>query len=156
MWKELEPHPAQNPIPVWIGSWGSEAGLRRTARLGDGWLASAYNTTPAKFGEDLKKLRTFLRSRDRDAPGFPNGIATTFFHVTDRPAEADEILTFMSGVLKRPASELRDRFLVGPAGESIEKIRAYQGAGAQRILVWPVRDELQQLELFMERVGRNV
>jgi len=35
------------PVPLWIGSWGSAAGLRRVARLGDGWLASAYNTTPA-------------------------------------------------------------------------------------------------------------
>ena len=33
-------------IPLWIGSWGSPAGLRRVARLGDGWLASGYNTTP--------------------------------------------------------------------------------------------------------------
>ena len=32
------------PVPLWIGSWGSAAGLRRVARLGDGWLASAYNT----------------------------------------------------------------------------------------------------------------
>jgi alkanesulfonate monooxygenase SsuD/methylene tetrahydromethanopterin reductase-like flavin-dependent oxidoreductase (luciferase family) len=153
MWKELEPHPVQDPIPVWIGSWGSEAGLRRTARLGDGWLASAYNTTPAKFDEDLTKLRAFLRNGDRDAVRFPNGIATMFFHLTDRPAEADEILTFLSGVMRRPASELRDRFLVGPAGECVEKIRAYHEAGAQRILVWPVRNELKQLELFMARVG---
>jgi probable F420-dependent oxidoreductase len=46
----LEPHPAQRPgPPIWIGSWGSEAGLRRVVRLGDGWLASAYNTTPEAF-----------------------------------------------------------------------------------------------------------
>src|SRR5690348_10353758 len=35
--------------PLWIGSWGSRAGLRRVARLGDGWLASAYNTSPDQF-----------------------------------------------------------------------------------------------------------
>ena len=46
----LEPRPAQRSgPPIWIGSWGSEAGLRRVARLGDGWLASAYNTTPEAF-----------------------------------------------------------------------------------------------------------
>ena len=40
----LEPHPAQRPgPPIWIGSWGSEAGLRRVARPGDGWLRP---TTP--------------------------------------------------------------------------------------------------------------
>ncbi len=37
----LEPYPArQSGPPIWIGSWGSDAGLRRTARLADGWLAS--------------------------------------------------------------------------------------------------------------------
>ena len=42
----LEPLPAQRPAPpIWIGSWGADVGLKRTARIGDGWLASAYNTT---------------------------------------------------------------------------------------------------------------
>lgn len=154
-WREFEPRPAQDPIPIWIGSWGSEAGLRRTARLGDGWLASAYNTTPAKFGEDRRKLQTFVSSGGRDPNRFPNGIATMFFHVTDERAEADEVLTFLAGLLRRPADELRDRFLVGAPRECLEKIRAYGEAGAQRILVWPVRDELRQLELFMERVAAH-
>jgi alkanesulfonate monooxygenase SsuD/methylene tetrahydromethanopterin reductase-like flavin-dependent oxidoreductase (luciferase family) len=43
----LEPLPTRREgPPIWIGSWGSPAGLRRVARLGDGWLASGYNTTP--------------------------------------------------------------------------------------------------------------
>ena len=38
----LLPPPWQSRgIPLWIGSWGSQAGLRRVACLGDGWLASA-------------------------------------------------------------------------------------------------------------------
>src|SRR6266508_2982972 len=48
----LQPTPAQPGGPrIWIGSWGSDAGLRRVARLGDGWLASAYNTTPELFAD---------------------------------------------------------------------------------------------------------
>src|SRR4029077_6585213 len=40
----LTPTPAQRPgPPIWIGSWGSAAGLKRVARLADGWLASGYN-----------------------------------------------------------------------------------------------------------------
>ena len=46
----LEPRPTRDEgPPIWVGSWGSDAGLRRTARLADGWLASAYNTTPPDF-----------------------------------------------------------------------------------------------------------
>src|SRR5262245_12048973 len=57
----LEPRPAQpNGPPIWVGSWGSDAGLRRVARLADGWLASAYNTTPDGFAEAWLSLRSML------------------------------------------------------------------------------------------------
>jgi alkanesulfonate monooxygenase SsuD/methylene tetrahydromethanopterin reductase-like flavin-dependent oxidoreductase (luciferase family) len=37
----LAPAPSRpGGVPVWIGSWGSAAGLRRVARLGDGWRAA--------------------------------------------------------------------------------------------------------------------
>jgi len=50
----LEPRPRSTTgPPIWIASWGSAAGLRRVARLGDGWLASGYNTTPARFRDSL-------------------------------------------------------------------------------------------------------
>jgi alkanesulfonate monooxygenase SsuD/methylene tetrahydromethanopterin reductase-like flavin-dependent oxidoreductase (luciferase family) len=155
-WKELEPHPVQDRIPVWIGSWGSDAGLLRTARLGDGWLASAYNTTPAKFGDDLRKLRTYLSSQDRDPASFPNGIATMFFHLTERRNEADEVLRLLSSVLRRPQDELRDRFLVGAADECLQKVQTYAQAGLETIMVWPVANELAQLELFADRVAARV
>jgi alkanesulfonate monooxygenase SsuD/methylene tetrahydromethanopterin reductase-like flavin-dependent oxidoreductase (luciferase family) len=46
----LAPHPVRRGgIPIWLASWGSAAGLRRVARLGEGWFASAYNTTPEAF-----------------------------------------------------------------------------------------------------------
>ena len=65
----LEPHPAQRPgPPLWIGSWGSEAGLRRTARLGDGWLASAYNTAPRRF-RSCSRTAHRAPSRCRQGPG---------------------------------------------------------------------------------------
>jgi alkanesulfonate monooxygenase SsuD/methylene tetrahydromethanopterin reductase-like flavin-dependent oxidoreductase (luciferase family) len=57
----LDPHPTRPEGPdIWLGSWGSPAGLRRTARLADGWLASAYNTTPEMFGEAWARLRDLL------------------------------------------------------------------------------------------------
>jgi len=48
----IQPKPYQKPHPpIMIASWGSEQGLRRVAKYGDGWMASAYNITPAKFRE---------------------------------------------------------------------------------------------------------
>src|SRR5918994_892550 len=69
----LEPRPAQRSgPPIWIGSWGSEAGLRRTARLGDGWLASAYNTTPETFADSRRRLGQHLGASAKDPDLFPN------------------------------------------------------------------------------------
>ena len=48
-------------VPLWIASWGSPAGLRRVARHGDGWLASAYNTDPAAFAAGRAQLRPSCR-----------------------------------------------------------------------------------------------
>jgi hypothetical protein len=63
-------------IPIWLASWGSPAGLRRVARLGDGWFASAYNTTPERFEENRKVL----------PDGFPNGLVTMWTWITEDPA----------------------------------------------------------------------
>ena len=154
----LEPYPAQQPgPPVWIGSWGSEAGLRRTARLGDGWLASAYNTTPEDFASAWGRLGEHLRAAGKDPNRFPNAIATMFFFVTEERAVAERIVReVLSPTLNRPEEELSERLLVGPAAECAEKLAAYQAAGAQRIFLWPVKDELRQLTIFRERVAAAV
>lgn len=154
----LEPYPTQQPgPPIWIGSWGSAAGLRRTARLGDGWLASAYNTTPEGFAKAWGRLREQLSAAGKDPDRFPNAVATMFFFVTeDRTVAGRIIREVLSPTLNRPEKELSQRLLVGPAGECAEKLAAYRAAGAQRIFLWPVEDELRQLAIFRERVASAV
>ncbi|HJQ28131.1 MAG TPA: LLM class flavin-dependent oxidoreductase [Rubrobacter sp.] len=151
----LEPYPTQQPgPPIWIGSWGSEAGLRRTARLGDGWLASAYNTTPEAFANAWGRLGEHLGAAGKAPDRFPNALATMFFHVTEDHAVATRVVReVLSPMLNRPEQELIRRLLIGPAEECAEKLAAYQEAGAQRILLWPVEDEMHQLAVFRERVA---
>jgi alkanesulfonate monooxygenase SsuD/methylene tetrahydromethanopterin reductase-like flavin-dependent oxidoreductase (luciferase family) len=150
----LEPYPAQRPgPPVWIGSWGSEAGLRRVVRLGDGWLASAYNTTPEAFAAARRRLAEHLHAVGKDPSRFPNAIATMFFYVTEERATSERIIReVLSPTLNRPEEVLRERLLVGPAEECAEKLAAYRAAGANRIFLWPVEDALRQLSTFQERV----
>jgi alkanesulfonate monooxygenase SsuD/methylene tetrahydromethanopterin reductase-like flavin-dependent oxidoreductase (luciferase family) len=130
--------------PVWIASWGSAAGLRRVTRLGDGWLASGYNTTPQAFGEGRATL----------PDGFPNAIATLWLYVTESPREAERMLgDVLAPMLKRPVEALRDLALpIGSAQQCAERLSAYAAAGAERVFVWPLADELRQLELFRENV----
>jgi alkanesulfonate monooxygenase SsuD/methylene tetrahydromethanopterin reductase-like flavin-dependent oxidoreductase (luciferase family) len=140
----LDEEVAPGRPPIWIASWGSAAGLRRVGALGDGWLASGYNTTPAAFGEARAALRD----------GLPNAIATMWLYVTDDRREAERVLgDVLAPVLNRPVEALHDLALpIGSAEQCAERIAAYAQAGAERVLVWPLADELRQLEAFRERV----
>lgn len=152
---DLEPKPLQRPgPPIWIGSWGSEAGLRRVARFGDGWLASAYNTTPDQFKVGLDKLWDQLKKIGRDPETFPNALVTMFMYITENDTETERIASgALAALLNRPAEELRERLLVGTPQACAEKLKAYQMAGVQRVFVWPIKDELDQLALFQKKVA---
>ena len=150
----LDPHPTRpEGPPVWIGSWGSAAGLRRTARLADGWLASAYNTTPAQFSDAWDRLRDLRPEHGKDPDAFPNALATMWFHITDDADEADRVLRErIIPTVHRPEEVLRERLPVGRAESFVELLSAFARAGVQRVFVWPVADEAHQLELFEELV----
>jgi alkanesulfonate monooxygenase SsuD/methylene tetrahydromethanopterin reductase-like flavin-dependent oxidoreductase (luciferase family) len=150
----LEPAPSQpGGPPVWMGSWGSEAGLRRTARLADGWLASAYNTTPSAFATAWATLRSLLSDRGRAGEEFPNALATMWFHVTEDAEEAEDVFRHrVLPAVNRPEAVLRERLPVGPAGAFAEKLAAFREAGVQQVLIWPVADEIRQLDRFREHV----
>ena len=140
----LAPKPRRpGGIPVWIGSWGSEAGLRRVARLADGWLASAYNTTPERFAA----------ARERLPDGFPNGLSTMWTWVTESRADADRVLNdVLAPLLRRDAEELRSQVCVGSAEHCSEVLAGYADAGCERVYIWPLGDEPRQLELIASSV----
>ncbi len=151
---KLEPGPVQRPAPpIWIGSWGSEAGLKRTARIGDGWLASAYNTTPPEFALGLQMLNGYLEAEGKDPATFPSALATMWFHVTEDRSERDRVFRdILQPMINRPLEVLEDRLCVGRAEECARKLRALADAGAQRVYIWPVLDPVRQIQRFWERV----
>lgn len=152
--ERLEPLPARaGGPPIWLGSWGAKAGLQRTAQLADGWLASGYNTDPARFARSLARLSEHLRAAGKDPARFSNAIATFWMYVTEDRTEAERMLAeVLSPVLRRPVEELRGKLPIGSAQECARILRAYRDAGAQRVFVWPLADERAQLVAFRERV----
>jgi alkanesulfonate monooxygenase SsuD/methylene tetrahydromethanopterin reductase-like flavin-dependent oxidoreductase (luciferase family) len=106
-----------------VASWGSPAGLRGAARLGDGWIASAYNVTPEQFGERLRTLRG-LSTAERP---LPDALATAWTYVSEDPAEV-----------------------------CAQRLTAFAAAGVERVMLWPLADEVRQLGLVRERVGPRV
>ena len=152
--EDLAPRPRRpRGIPLWIGSWGSRAGLRRVALLGDGWLASAYNTTPERFAAARALLAHELRTQGKDPATFPNALATMWTWVAEDRAEAERVLAdVLAPVIRRDPDELRGRVCVGPPGHCAELLARYAEAGCERVFLWPLTDELHQLERFRETV----
>jgi alkanesulfonate monooxygenase SsuD/methylene tetrahydromethanopterin reductase-like flavin-dependent oxidoreductase (luciferase family) len=142
------------PVPLLIGSWGSQAGLRRVARLGDGWLASAYNTSPARFATARADLQERLALTGRgDAPGCANRLVTMWTWVTEDPEEERQVLhDLLAPLLGRDPDELAAQVCVGPASRCKELVEQYAEAGCMRIHFWPLADEPGQVELLARRV----
>ncbi len=155
----LEPRPAQQPRPpLWVASWGSRSGLRLVAHHGDGWLASAYNTTPDRFRESLDAISDELRLAGRSPESVTNAVATAWLYITEDSKRAEHMLTeVLAPMLRRPVEALRELSLpIGSAELCAERLSDFARAGASRIFVWPLGDELAQLELFAERVAPSV
>jgi alkanesulfonate monooxygenase SsuD/methylene tetrahydromethanopterin reductase-like flavin-dependent oxidoreductase (luciferase family) len=150
----LEPFPAKKSgPPIWVGSWGSKAGLRRVARLADGWLPSGYNTTPELFAKDWQQLQEFLVTNGKDASSFPNAIATMWLYITEEERDSERMLNeVLAPALNRPVAELRERLPIGTAQDCAEKLAAYHNVGVQRVYLWPLTNELAQIKVFMRQV----
>jgi alkanesulfonate monooxygenase SsuD/methylene tetrahydromethanopterin reductase-like flavin-dependent oxidoreductase (luciferase family) len=148
----LDPLPAEPP-QVWFGSWGSDVRLRRMAAAADGWLASAYNTTPERFADARARLDGHLLAAGKDPAAFPDAVATAWMYVTHEAGEAADVLeNVLAPLLGRDPAGLAAQLPVGSPEHCIELLLAYARAGAGRILVWPVRDPRRQLEVFAEEV----
>lgn len=86
----LNPLPVQRPIPVWMGG-ASDAALRRTARIADGWffgggLPNPYTRGPAKKPAELvERLRHHLGEAGRDPSSF--GIEGRIVAGKDKPED---------------------------------------------------------------------
>jgi alkanesulfonate monooxygenase SsuD/methylene tetrahydromethanopterin reductase-like flavin-dependent oxidoreductase (luciferase family) len=134
----LAPGPVRpGGVPLWVASWGSPAGLRRVARHGDGWLASAYNTTPERFAQ----------ARGALGGDVPAALATMWTWVARDDAEADRVLRdVLAPILRRDPDGLREQLCVGTAPRCAELLDRYAAAGCDRLYVWPLGDEPRQLE----------
>ena len=150
----LEPGPRRSGgVPLWLASWGSKAGLRRVARLGDGWFASAYNTTPEAFEAARATLAHELEARGRDPGGFPNALVTMWTWITPDARDAERVLRdVLAPLLKRDVEVLRDQLCVGSAEQCAELLSRYARAGCERVHLWPLGEEARQIELAASAV----
>jgi alkanesulfonate monooxygenase SsuD/methylene tetrahydromethanopterin reductase-like flavin-dependent oxidoreductase (luciferase family) len=165
----IQPRPVQKPLPIWIASnptgltWKDgasapdaavERGLRRVARLADGWMTN--KVTPAEFKSQWTRILTMAKEEGRD----PSKIGSSLYHnITineDRQAALAESKAFLD---KYYTSNFSMKFVEGftTAGnpkQCIEELKAYFDAGLEHITLrmtsW---DQTGQLRRFLNEVA---
>jgi alkanesulfonate monooxygenase SsuD/methylene tetrahydromethanopterin reductase-like flavin-dependent oxidoreductase (luciferase family) len=152
-----EPQPVQKPHPpILIGSWGSEPGLRRVAKYGDGWMASAYNITPEKFKERWKSILAYRLSNGKDIESFQNSVMSMFGYIDDDVEKVHEMVkNILSPALARPPEDLETLLLFGSVDHCINKIDTLHNVGVKLVHFWPIYDFNEQIEIFSKEIASN-
>jgi probable F420-dependent oxidoreductase len=147
----MEPKPVQKPHPpLWFGGHHPNA-LKRTVELGDGFMGAGSLST-AKFGEEVTLLRRLLQEAKRDPAAFP--VAKRVYIAVDRDkARAGKRLTEWFGAFYGRPQMAEEVSVWGPAEECVEGLKQVVAAGAGLLMLNPVFDEMEQLEVFASEIG---
>jgi probable F420-dependent oxidoreductase len=126
------PRPWQKSgLPIWIGG-RSEAALRRTGRLGDGWLVSSVSAAEVEAG--IKAIRAHAAAANRQVPEDHYGVLIPFYF----EANAELALEIASASI-RPRADLRiGEFTAFGTPEDVRrKVETYIAAGATKFIMRP-------------------
>lgn len=150
----IAPAPLQKPSPpIWLSSWGSAIGVKRVARLADGWVASAWHATPEEFADGLARLNDALAGQGKDPASFPNAVDTMFFYVDSDRSRAHSVGGAMvETATRQPFDANSGHYLVGDYDECAELVQRWTDAGARTVCVWPLADDVEQVRRFGEHV----
>jgi probable F420-dependent oxidoreductase len=128
----IVPRPWQkNGLPIWIGG-RSEAALRRTGRLGDGWLVSSVSPAEVELG--IKAIRAYAAAAGRQVPEDHYGVLIPFHFAADAQKALE-----IAGRSVRPRADISiDQFTAfGTPDEVRRRVEAYIAAGATKFIMRP-------------------
>jgi probable F420-dependent oxidoreductase len=117
--------------PIWIGG-RSQAALRRTGRLGDGWLVSGASA--AEVGNGIKAIRGYAAEAGRTVPEDHYGVLLPFYFAGD----ADKAYESAKGSIRsRPELSPLEFTALGMPEQVRQRIREYINAGATKFVMRP-------------------
>jgi probable F420-dependent oxidoreductase len=142
----IEPKPLQKPRPpLWFGAH-APAALRRMVEMGDGFMGAGTAST-AKFAEQMDTVRRLLEEARRDPAAFPVGKRVYVAIDADRDRAAKRLEAWFGAFYGRPQLA-REVSVWGPPDAVLEGLAAVVRAGAGLVMLNPVYDELDHLEVF--------
>ena len=123
-WQERGP-------PLWIGG-RSQAAMRRTGRLGDGWLVSSV--APDEVEAGIQSIRAHAAAANRRVPDDHYGVVLPFYFADD----AEKALDLGGRAIRpRPDLPISEYSAFGAPDHVRAKIQTYIRAGASKFVMRP-------------------
>ncbi len=146
----ISPKPANPKIPLWIGGSSPQA-MRRTARVGTGWLAGI--DTPERTAVVVKGIKDALVDTGRTIEHDHYGATFSFrFGKVDEPASQRS----MKGLAARTQQDPSRYLVIGESTDIISRIEEYIEAGCSKFVLIPIAetssDVLYQTRRLIEDV----
>lgn len=159
---QIFPKPLQKPHPpLWVGGW-TEAAMKRTARLGDGWLPAWL--TPPDIAPRYRKLKEMASASGRAPEGIKLGLEV----YVSIDADSSKARHNAVGTLRASRStyerlmtleELASVSLIGCPEEIRERIQAYIESGVSHFelkFIYPTIERLlEMMQFFSEEILPN-
>lgn len=147
----ISPLPAQRNLPLWIGG-SSKAAIRRTARIGTGWVGG--RETPADAARVVQGVKRACAELGRRVPDDHYGASFVFrFGHLDEPV----VKGHLAALARRfPDRNPRDSLAVGGVEDIAARVHEYLAAGVTKFVLRPVgsddEDILTQTRRLIEEL----
>jgi alkanesulfonate monooxygenase SsuD/methylene tetrahydromethanopterin reductase-like flavin-dependent oxidoreductase (luciferase family) len=155
----LLPKPFQKPHPpIWFGG-SAPAALKRAVRRASGFTGAGSSST-AEFKSHVRIIRQELEANGRDPAGFHLTKRVFLAVDSDRERAGRRLREWFGSYYGRP--ERADHVAVwGNPVECVEQLQEVVSAGARLIVLSPVFDHMEQMEILAAEVvpylaARNV
>ena len=146
----LEPKPLQRPHPpLWVGAHHPDA-FRRSVAWAKGFMGAGSATT-ATFAKEVALLRKLLTEAGRDPGSIEIGKRVYVGVDRDRDRAGRRLAEYFAGFYGR--AELAAEVSVwGSVDQVVAGLREVTAAGAELVMLNPVFDEVEQLEVLAAEV----
>jgi probable F420-dependent oxidoreductase len=146
----MEPKPVQQPYPpLWFGARQTPA-LKRAVQHGNGWMGAGSSSTE-DFIEQYGMVRRFLDEARRDPATFAIS-KRVYIAVDNDRVRAERRLRAWFGVRYRSADMGSRVGVWGSRDECLDKLAAVVRAGARHLLLNPMFDDMEHLELLAQEI----
>lgn len=146
----IAPRPVQQPLPLWIGGHGPAA-VRRTARVGSGWLAGLAG--PAEVRAIVAAIRRELEAAGRWIDPDHYGVTLPFrFGSLDEPV----VQRMAAARGAKPGASPPPWLAVGDAPALLARLREYVDAGVSKFVLIPMARGDADLALQTRRIVDEV